>query len=156
MEAIKSINVPTKVRDVQRFVGLVNYYRYMWRKHAHTISPSKKLCSTKVKFKWTDVESNAFIAMKNILGHDVLLSYHIFEKQFIIHTDTSNTQLGGIIRHFARGGFQAPVPTVLTISDAVRPKTDWKSQPFHPPSFALTSPRRNSHTDTYPTNVDVR
>ena len=51
----------------------------------------------KVKFKWTDVESNAFIAMKNILGHNVLLSYHNFSEKFIIHTDASNTQLGEVI-----------------------------------------------------------
>ena len=55
VESIKSIDVPTKVRDVQRFVGLVNYYKDTWRKRAHTLSPLKKLCSTKVKFKCTDV-----------------------------------------------------------------------------------------------------
>ena len=73
VEAIKSIDVPTKVLEVRRFVGLVNYYRDMWHKRAHTLAPLTKLCSTKVKFKWADLENNAFVAMKNILGHDFLL-----------------------------------------------------------------------------------
>ena len=69
----------------------------MWRKRAHTLGSLTKLCSTKVKFKWTDVENNAFIAMKKIVVHDVLLYYPNFSGKFIIHTAASNTQLGGII-----------------------------------------------------------
>ena len=41
VESIKTIDVPTKVHDVRRFVGLVNYYRDMWRKRAHTLAPIK-------------------------------------------------------------------------------------------------------------------
>ena len=35
--------------------------------------------------------------MKNIVGRDVLLSYPNFGEKFIIHTDASKTQLGGVI-----------------------------------------------------------
>ena len=63
----------------------------MWRKRAHTLDPLTKLCSTEVKFKWTDVESNAFIVMKKIVGRDILLFYPNFREKFIIHTDASNT-----------------------------------------------------------------
>ena len=41
VEAIKAINVPTKVHDVWSFLVLVNDYRDMWRKCAHTLSPLK-------------------------------------------------------------------------------------------------------------------
>ena len=69
----------------------------MWRKRAHTLAPLTKLCSTKFKFKSTDVENNAFIEMKKIVGRDVLISYPNFNEKFIIHANTSNTQIGGII-----------------------------------------------------------
>ena len=75
----------------------MNYYRDTWRKWAHTLDPITKLFSTKVKFKWTDVEKNDFIATKYIVGRDVLLSYPNFSEGFIIHTDTRKTQLGGLI-----------------------------------------------------------
>ena len=55
------------------------------------------MCSTKVKFKWTDVENDAFIATKKIVGRDVLLSYLNFSEKFIISTNASNKQIGGII-----------------------------------------------------------
>ena len=50
-----------------------------------------------VKFKWTDKENNDFISMMKIVGRDVLLSYPNFNERFIIHTDASKTQLGGVI-----------------------------------------------------------
>ena len=34
--------------------------------------------------------------MKKIVGRDVLISYPNFSEKFIIYTDSSNTQLGGI------------------------------------------------------------
>ena len=69
----------------------------MWLKRAHTLAPLTKLCSSDVKFKWTDVENNAFVAMKKIVGRDVLLCYPNISVKFIIHTDSSKTQLGGVI-----------------------------------------------------------
>ena len=69
----------------------------MWLKCAHTLSPLIKLCSAEVKFKWTEVEKNSFIALKKIVGRDVLLYYPDFSKRFIMHTDASKTQLGGVI-----------------------------------------------------------
>ena len=78
---------------------LVNYYREIWRKRAHTLAILKKLCSTKVKFKWTDKENDDFISMMKIVGRNVLLSYPNFNEIFIIHTNASKTQLGGVISH---------------------------------------------------------
>ena len=40
--AIKAKDVPTKVRKICRFLGIVNYYRDMWCKRAHKIAPLKK------------------------------------------------------------------------------------------------------------------
>ena len=97
VEAIKAIDIPTKVRNVQMFVGLMKYYRYMWHKCTHILAPLKKLCSMKVKFKCTDIEHNALIALKVIVGCDALLSCPNFRERFIIHTDASKTQLGVVI-----------------------------------------------------------
>ena len=35
--------------------------------------------------------------MKGIVGQDVILSYPSFSKTFIMHTDASKMQLGGVI-----------------------------------------------------------
>ena len=73
---IKTINVPTKLRDVRRFVGLMNYYRDMWRKRSHTLASLNKLFYTKVKFILTDVEHKYFTKTNKIVGRDFLLTYN--------------------------------------------------------------------------------
>ena len=65
----------------------------MLLKRAHTLDLLIKLCSTKVKFKWTDIENNDFIAINKMVGRDILLSYPISCKRFIIHTYTIKGQL---------------------------------------------------------------
>ena len=97
VQAIKEMVAPKKIKDVRRFVGMVNYYRDMWHKRAHTLTPLTKICSTKSKFTWTATEQKAFEDMKRIVGRDVLLSYPDFSKEFIIHTDASKYQLGAVI-----------------------------------------------------------
>ena len=62
-----------KILDVRQFIGIVSYYRNMCYTRAHKLAPPTKLFSTKVKFKWTDVEHNDFMAMKKIVGCDVLI-----------------------------------------------------------------------------------
>ena len=97
VESIKIIGIPTKICDVHRFIGLVNYYRYMWCKHEHTLAPLTKLYLTKVKFKWTDIEKKSFLAKKKIVGRDVQLSYTKFIEGFIFYADASKMQLERVI-----------------------------------------------------------
>ena len=73
IDALKSIDVPNKIRDLCQFVGLVNYYMDMWIKRTHKISPLNKLCYTKVKFEWTDVEQKLLMGFKILVGRCVLL-----------------------------------------------------------------------------------
>ena len=55
------------------------------------------LTSANVKFEWTNVKQMAFDKIKQIVGHETLLSYPDFNLPFEIHTDASHTQLGAVI-----------------------------------------------------------
>ena len=55
------------------------------------------LTSANVKFEWTDVKQKAFDKIKQIVGHETLLSYPDFNLPFEIHTNVSHTQLGVVI-----------------------------------------------------------
>ena len=60
IEAISRIFRPSTTTHIQSFVGLINYYKDMWPKRAHILAPLTELCSSKRKFKWTDVHENSF------------------------------------------------------------------------------------------------
>ena len=82
---------------MRAFVGLVKYYRDMWDKQSHLLQPLTALTSTKVKFKWTDVEQQAFDKNKLIVPRNTLLIYPDFSEHFDIHADASYFQLGAVI-----------------------------------------------------------
>ena len=97
VQAICNLEPPTSVKQVRKFIGMVNFYRDMWRKRSELLAPLTRLTSKDAKFKWTEVEQKAFEDIKRILSRETLLAYPDFNKPFVIHTDASKTQLGAVI-----------------------------------------------------------
>ena len=54
IEVIKNIATPKLIRDVRKFVGMLNYYRDMWIRRSDTLAPLTKLCSKSAKFIWKE------------------------------------------------------------------------------------------------------
>ena len=42
---------PTYQKELQQFIGVVNYYRDIWERFSHMLEPLTKITSTEVKFK---------------------------------------------------------------------------------------------------------
>ncbi len=102
IESIVSMAPPKTIREVRKFVGMVNYYRDMWIRRSDVLAPLTKLCSTKATFVWNEEQQIAFDTMKKILSREVLLAYPDFSQPFEIHTDASHTQLGAVISQAGR------------------------------------------------------
>ena len=90
---------PETVKDVRRFLGMVQYYRDLWQHRSHILAPLTELTGKKKgeKFKWSDACQEAFEQTKSLLVRDIMLAYPNFSKKFVIHTDASDRQLGAVI-----------------------------------------------------------
>ena len=97
VEALKNLVPPTNVKQLRRFMGLVNYYRDMWVRRSHVLALLSRLLSKNVKWTWTQVEQQAFEDIKKIMSQEVFLAYPNFNKPFDIYTDASHLQLGSVI-----------------------------------------------------------
>lgn len=69
----------------------------MWLRRSHVLAPLAKLTSKTVPFKWGPAQAKAFAMCKRIISKEVILAYPDFSKPFVIHTDASHYQLGGVI-----------------------------------------------------------
>ena len=63
------------------------------------LAPLTKIMHSKVKFKWNKIKQEAFKEIKRIVARNVLSSYPGIIKEFKIHTDDRDFQLGAVISH---------------------------------------------------------
>ena len=80
---------------------MVNYYHEMWPRWTHILAPLTDLMGKK-KFQWNKEQDEVFKQMKALIATDALLTYPDHNKPFEIEMDSSNYQLGGVIKQDER------------------------------------------------------
>ena len=74
VEAIMAWPVPTKVKEVQSFLGLTNFYRHFVDNFSKVAKPLHELTHKDTEWKWTNKCQTAFEKLKEIfLSQPVLL-----------------------------------------------------------------------------------
>ena len=97
VQVIKDIAVPNNKKQLTSFIGVINYYRDMWKRRSDTLTPLTQMTSKQANWKWTEEHQKAFEHMKKSISRETLLVYPDFSKPFEIHTDASKVQLGAVI-----------------------------------------------------------
>ena len=97
VEAILRLKPPRNVCQLRHFLGMVNFYRNMWRRRSHLLAPLTALVGKKSPWKWGPEQQEAFDQMKAVMSEETLLAFPDFNKEFHIYTDASDYQLGAVI-----------------------------------------------------------
>eukprot|EP00804_Cyclotella_cryptica_P006302 CCRYP_010141-RA/>CCRYP_010141-RA protein AED:0.41 eAED:0.30 QI:0/-1/0/1/-1/0/1/0/449 len=110
VQSILVLTPPKNVKDLHRFLGMVQYYRDLWAPRSKMPAPltslvgecghtkqSKLLKVKKKPWKWTEEHQKAFDGIKATIAKDVSLAYPDYSKGFEIYTDGSKRQLGAVI-----------------------------------------------------------
>ena len=97
VEAIMRLQPPKTKRQLRHFLGMINYYRDMWKRRSHILAPLSGLVSKTVKWDWTKECQEAFEEIKKTMAKETLLTYPDFNKTFHVYADASDKQLGGVI-----------------------------------------------------------
>jgi len=103
VEAILRLQRPKTKRQLRHFLGMVNFYRDMWKRRSHLLAPLTALVGQKTStFKWSEEHQKAFEAVKEAIAENVMLAFPDFTKEFHIYTDASDYQLGAVITQEGR------------------------------------------------------
>jgi hypothetical protein len=97
IQGILNMSTPKNQKEVRRFVGLVNFYRDLYPRRAEILAPLTNLCGKNTKFQWNKEHNDAFCHMKQVIANETLLTYPDFSQPFVIHTDASSKQIGGVV-----------------------------------------------------------
>ena len=103
IDAILALKMPKTHTQLRSFLGAVNFYRDMYPRRSHILTPLTAVSGRTGKIKWTDEMIKSFETMKRLLAQDAFLRYPDHNKPFSIYTDASDHQMGAAI-------FQEGVP----------------------------------------------
>ncbi len=109
MQAILTIKLPTGVKQLSYFLGMVQYNRDLWARWSDMLAlltslvgecgqtkSTKAKETKKVPWHWDEVHQRAD-HIKATIAKDVVLAYPDYFKVFEIYTDASSKQLGAVI-----------------------------------------------------------
>ncbi|KAK3506178.1 hypothetical protein QTP70_012512 [Hemibagrus guttatus] len=96
--AIKGWPTPTTVKELQRFLGFANFYRWFIQNYSSISNPLTSLLSNKPKsLSSTTSAEEAFNTLKEAFTTAPLLVHPDPDKPFIVEVDASTTGLGAVL-----------------------------------------------------------
>ena len=93
---------PTRVKDVQSFLGFANFYRRFIKGFSKIVQPLVALTRKDRPFCWTMAEQSTFMTAPVLLHPDPT-------KPFIVETDASVFAIGAILSQPDNNGVHHPV-----------------------------------------------
>ena len=93
IKVVKDWPVPTKAKDVESFMGLVNYHRAFIKDFSRLAEPLYAVTGKK-QFEWTEKQSKAFETLKEALLKPPVLALPNVKDAFILDTDASDFAIG--------------------------------------------------------------
>ena len=109
IEGVASWPEPTCVKDVQSFIGFVNFYRRFIEGFAETARPLHKLTRKDEAWKWSTEERTAFEELKKKVTSAPILIFPDPDKQYKVEMDASNYAYGGVLSQQGEDGKWHPV-----------------------------------------------
>ena len=118
VEAIKEVPAPTTIKELQRFLGMVNYYRRFIRRAAHHLHPLFEALKGPKKKKgqkkpplpktltWNEDRQRSFEAIKEALASATLLHHPRPNAPMALTTDASKFALGAVLEQLGPDGWE--------------------------------------------------
>ena len=86
IKAIKEWKVPTTIKQLRGFLGLIEYYRKFVKNYGRIAAPITTLFK-KYAFSWTPEETNAFEHLREAMCQSPVLATQNFTKNYIVECD---------------------------------------------------------------------
>lgn len=73
IKTIQDFKTPSKKKEIQRYLGFLNFYRKYVNKFTHIIEPLIELTRNNVKWTWGEKHQRAFEESKKTFLNDVII-----------------------------------------------------------------------------------
>jgi hypothetical protein len=128
VEPILAFPPPADVKSLQRFLGMVNFYRRFLPGIAHVLAPLTSATKGKGRLTWTPEMTLSFQNAKSSLATAVPLKHPDPTAPLSLATDASNSHVGAVLQQKTNGSWQ-PLSFFSKKLSARETRYSW------PPSF---------------------
>ena len=97
VESIKNWPIPTNVKELQSFLGAVNFLGKFIQDLSSLRSSLQSLIKKDTDYVWTANHTNAFNNIKQAICEETLLAYYDKDKPVFIEVDASGQGLGAVL-----------------------------------------------------------
>ena len=97
VELIQQWPTPTNHKELQSFLGMVNYLSRFLAFLSDLHAPLQALLKKGTEFVWTSVHQHAFDQIKMHVSNDVKLQFYYASKPLYIEVDTSKKGIGAVM-----------------------------------------------------------
>jgi len=97
LKAVSSWPTPTKVKNIQEFLGFCKFYRQFVKNYSALACPLFDLIKKDMPFLWGTAQAKAFAALQNALTTSLVLLLPDYNRPFMLITDTSDYAIGTIL-----------------------------------------------------------
>ncbi|QRW20500.1 Retrotransposable element Tf2 protein [Rhizoctonia solani] len=109
IQAVQEWPVPTKVKEVQLFLGFANFLRCFVANFSHMARPLHNLVKKDTPWKWDTKEQEAFQGLKDAITNAPVLRHADPTKPYFLETDASGAALGSILSQRQEDGRLHPL-----------------------------------------------
>lgn len=100
VNSVLSWPVPTKIREIQQFLGFANFYRRFIAGYSRIIAPMTRLLKKDINFCFDDAAVKAFESIKASFTHAGILKHFDPSLETVIETDSSDYAISGILSQY--------------------------------------------------------
>ena len=89
--------VPRSTKDMQKFLGLANYYRWFVKDFARIAKPLHEMTRKETKWSWGERQQRVFEELKERFMIEPILVTPDLDKEMRVEADVSDFVMGGVL-----------------------------------------------------------
>jgi len=97
IEGVLSWPAPRNIKEVQKFLGLANYYRRFIKNFARIAAPLHMLVRKEQKWKWEKEQKKAFERLKAVFTTEPVLAIPDINREIRVEADASDYTTRGVL-----------------------------------------------------------